>query len=177
MTAYWIPKTIDYNLLTVFWYSFKLNWQMVHLHDSYLQGRPNSRQRTDNTVTFNRVVTSRNDVAHLKSQSKDFFAMEQYTPRERSQIVQVCINLLVKKSSWDEAHFTLNQTVNKQNCRFYVTQNSQIIHEVLFYMYNLSVRGLCWYNHWPVFGWRNGYHQSGALSWYNKWSFDAYCSW
>ena len=30
----------------------------------------------------------------------------------------------------DEAHFTLNGTVNKQNCRIYATENPQEIQEV-----------------------------------------------
>lgn len=29
----------------------------------------------------------------------------------------------------DEAHFCLNGTVNKQNCRFYATENPQLVHE------------------------------------------------
>ena len=39
----------------------------------------------------------------------------------------------------DEAHFTLTGTVNKQNCRFYGTENPQIINEVPLYAQKVIV--------------------------------------
>ena len=57
----------------------------------HIQGWPYSAERSGNTVTFDRDVRSSNDVARLKRQSKEIFAMEQYTPRERSQIVEIYI--------------------------------------------------------------------------------------
>ncbi|XP_018338846.1 PREDICTED: uncharacterized protein LOC108746522 [Trachymyrmex septentrionalis] len=58
---------------------------------SQVQGWPYSTERCGNTVTFDRDVRSSNDVARLKRQSKEICAMEQYTPRERSQIVEIYI--------------------------------------------------------------------------------------
>ena len=44
----------------------------------------------------------------------------------------------------DEAHFTLTGTVNKQNCRFYGTENPQIINEVPLYAQKVTVWcGVC----------------------------------
>lgn len=44
----------------------------------------------------------------------------------------------------DEAHFTLSGGVNKQNCRFYATENPQLIHEEPLYDQKLTVWcGMC----------------------------------
>lgn len=44
----------------------------------------------------------------------------------------------------DEAHFSLNGAVNKQNCRFYAIENPQIIHEVPLYDQKVTVWcGVC----------------------------------
>ena len=39
----------------------------------------------------------------------------------------------------DKANFTLTRAVNKQNCRFYGTENSQIYHDVPFYAQKVTV--------------------------------------
>ena len=65
-----------------------------------MQGWPYSTERSGITVTFDKGVRSSKDVAHLKRQSKESFAMEQYTSRERSQIVEIYIqqNKLIVKT-------------------------------------------------------------------------------
>ena len=44
-----------------------------------------------NSITFDRDARSLNDIPRLKRQSKQIFTMEQYTPRERSEIVEIYI--------------------------------------------------------------------------------------
>ena len=44
-----------------------------------------------NSITFDRDARSLNDIPRLKRQSKQIFTMEQYTPRERSEIVETYI--------------------------------------------------------------------------------------
>ena len=45
----------------------------------------------DGPITFDRDARSLNDITRLKRQSKLIFTMEQYTPRERSEIVEIYI--------------------------------------------------------------------------------------
>ena len=50
-----------------------------------------STDPSGNSITFDRDARSLNDIARLKRQSKQIFTMEQYTPRERSEIVEIYI--------------------------------------------------------------------------------------
>ena len=56
-----------------------------------IQGCPYSTDPSGNAITFDRDVTSLNDIPRLKRQSKQIFTMNQYTPRERSEIVEIYI--------------------------------------------------------------------------------------
>ena len=49
-----------------------------------------STDPSGNSITFDRDARSLNDIPRLKRQSK-IFTMEQYTPRERSEIVEIYI--------------------------------------------------------------------------------------
>ena len=55
-----------------------------------------NKKRSANTVTFDWDVRSSNCIARFKRQSKEIFAMEQYTARECSQIVEIHIKQLLK---------------------------------------------------------------------------------
>ena len=50
-----------------------------------------STDPSGNSITFDRDARSLNDIPRLKRQSKQIFTMEQYTPRERSEIVEIYI--------------------------------------------------------------------------------------
>ena len=50
-----------------------------------------STDPSGNSITFDRDARSLNDIPGLKCQSKQIFTMKQYTPRERSEIVEIYI--------------------------------------------------------------------------------------
>ena len=50
-----------------------------------------STDPSGNSITFDRDARSINDIPRLKRQSKQIFTMEQYTPRKRSEIVEIYI--------------------------------------------------------------------------------------
>ena len=52
---------------------------------------PYSTDTSGNSITFDRDARSLNDIPRLKRQYKLIFTMEQYTPRERSEIVEIYI--------------------------------------------------------------------------------------
>ena len=56
-----------------------------------VQGCPYSTDPSGNSITFDRNARSLNDIPRLKLQSKQIFTMEQYTPCERSEIVEIYI--------------------------------------------------------------------------------------
>ena len=64
---------------------------LVSKNFTYIQGCPYSTDPSGNAITFDRDVRSLNDIPRLKRQSKQIFTMEQYTPRERSEIVEIYI--------------------------------------------------------------------------------------
>jgi len=56
-----------------------------------VQGCPYSTDPSDDAITFDRDARSLNDMPRLKRQSKQIFTMERYTPRERSEKVEIYI--------------------------------------------------------------------------------------
>ena len=60
-------------------------------HKLNIPGCPYSTDPSGNAITFDRDVRSLNDIPRLKRQSKQIFTMQQYTPRERSEIVEIYI--------------------------------------------------------------------------------------
>ena len=57
----------------------------------YILQCPYSMDPSGSSITFDRDARSLNDIPRLKRQSKQIFTMEQYTPRERSEIVEIYI--------------------------------------------------------------------------------------
>ena len=61
------------------------------VHSQLLYYCPYSTNPSGNSITFDRDARSLDDIPRLKRQSKQIFTMEQYTPRERSEIVEIYI--------------------------------------------------------------------------------------
>ena len=56
-----------------------------------IQGCPYSTHPSGNCITFDRDARSFNDIPRVKRQFKQIFSIEQYTSRERSEIVEIYI--------------------------------------------------------------------------------------
>ena len=75
--------------LALFWHFSSVRFAILWWKDIYCC--PYSTDPSGNSITFDRDARSLNGIPRLKRQSKQIFTMEQYTPRERSKIVEIYI--------------------------------------------------------------------------------------